>query len=216
MKRGLRPPFLINTCMTKNASLKTKYNITVWDSIGLNYWAITKCGNTSVKASLLEKTGRQIKQIDGVDAWVHNEKNVKYISREQALSNGNMNFTVTRNPYDRFVSMFKDVKRRPKQFFKNGEKIKSIDQLLEYIDQIPDHERDIHFRSQSYFIFDESGRLLVDEKFDINETARIADSIGLNTNKLNVIESEIVLNEKQKQKVANLYWKDFEHLGYMR
>jgi hypothetical protein len=202
--------------MTKNASLKTKYNITAWDSIGLNYWAITKCGNTSVKASLLEKTGRQLNKQDGINSWVHNDKNVKYISREQALKNGYLNFSVTRNPYDRFISMFKDVKRRPKQFFKNGEKIKSMNNLIDYIQSIPDECRDVHFRSQSYFVCDQKGKILVNQIFDINDTEKLFESLNLVVGKMNSIETEINLDDEQKAKISNLYWKDFEYLGYER
>ena len=109
-------------------SIKLKYNISCWDDLGLNYWGITKCGNTSIKYALIESSGRLIDQLiksdaHGADSWVHSENHIKYIDLDTALSNGNRNFAVTRNPYDRFISMYKDTQRRHGHFFKSKRNI---------------------------------------------------------------------------------------------
>ena len=38
-----------------------KYNISKWDNLNVNYWGITKSGNTSIKFALLENQKSEMK-----------------------------------------------------------------------------------------------------------------------------------------------------------
>lgn len=200
-------------------SIKIRYNISQWDHLKLNYWGITKCGNTSVKYSLIQSSGLKnvYKKADasGADSWIHNEKNAKYIDRETALKNGYLNFTVVRNPYDRFLSMYKDVLRRGPHFFKKkAHNIKSPSDLLDFISKIPDHKREVHFRSQCYFITNEKGDLLVDKIIDVNNASEISDITKFKIETKNSIQKNITLDEKDRKRVYEIYKNDFNKLGY--
>jgi nitrous oxide reductase len=192
--------------------IKNRYNISKWDSLELNYWAITKCGNTSVKAALLAKCGVKHQNKDEINAWVHDISNVKYITSQEAINNGYVNFSVTRNPYDRFISMYKDVKRRHNHFFREIT-VETIDDLLQYIKNTPEKDRDIHFKSQSYFICDKNGKILVDIVYDIDKINKIFD---MQLNKLNeiVTDKKIILSKKQTTDIEILFANDFEFLKY--
>lgn len=200
-------------------TIKLKYNISQWNDLGLNYWGITKSGNTSIKHALITASNTEIlrKKIDkhNTDSWVHDEKNISYIDQTTALSNGNINFTVVRNPYDRFISMYKDTQRRHNHFFKKFKttRISSIDDLISFIEGFVDCDREVHFRTQSYFIV--SNDVVVPPKiFDINEIDEIEEFLGTSIQRMNSINSDIELTTKQKQRVFNIYQKDFELLGY--
>jgi hypothetical protein len=200
---------------------KLKYNISCWDALKLNYWGITKCGNTSIKHSLIMASNTVILEQKpdkhGANSWVHSEKNVLYISSEAALSNGNINFTVTRHPYDRFISMYKDTQRRHNHFFRKHKdlRVSSINDLITFVENIPDDRREVHFRSQCYYIT-EKDHILPSIVFDINDTERIENTLRTKVEKMNSINTQIHLNEEQKQKVFRIYQKDFELLGYKK
>jgi len=129
-----------------------------------------------------------------------------YITPDEALENGNYNFSVTRHPFDRFVSMYKDALNRRNIYGFSGH---SIDDFIEYVKKRPDSENNIHVRSQSYFIGDNNI-----ETIDLYDTDRIEELLGVPISKANPSEGFAELNEKQKQIVYSLYEKDFERLGY--
>jgi len=131
-------------------------NITEWPKLEINYWGITKCANSSIKAHLNQCSGNPI--IDQFKTTsVNKPKFNRYITEEQALSNGYVNFTVTRHPIQRFVSAWKDLcinrKARGKQAGVNPDW--DLKQLAKFVADKNDHELDVHFRSQSYFINDQ-------------------------------------------------------------
>jgi hypothetical protein len=201
------------------STIKLKYNISCWNSLGLNYWGVTKCGNTSIKHSLILSSNlSSLHHKDdkhGTDSWVHDEKNVSYIDIKTALSNGNTNFTVVRNPYDRFISMYKDTQRRPNHFFRKykNTRISSVDDLLSFIERFADHDREIHFRSQCYFL-EANYNILPTVIFDVEDAESIEKFLNTKIERMNSINTQIQLNENQKQKVFRIYQKDFKLLGY--
>jgi len=196
-------------------SLKLDYNITQWDDYKVNYWGIPKCGNTSIKFMLMNKD----KNLDyyNPNDWIHAEKEAKYIDRKTALSNGYFNFTIMRNPYDRVLSMYKDfaIKRKGKIRI-------STDSLFSFVNDLTrfgDHKgSEIHFRSQSYFIYEDY--LLVDKIYHLEDTEYMVDNLSSICNyeftlqKIHYTKEELNLNQDLKDIISFKYKKDFEIGGY--
>lgn len=189
-------------------SVKLKYNISHWQELNINYWGITKCYNTSIKYALAEKTNKNLKQVDNTCEWVHDQKLIRYIDRNTALKNGCINIALTRNPFDRFISLYKDVHRRKTLSKKVGSKI-SIDSVLNYIERTNEEKRDVHFRSQCYYICENDK--IIPDVITINEFEKM---INTKVKKLNSIDQSVVLTDEQRKRVYNLFQKDFELLGY--
>lgn len=201
----------------KNESIKLRFNITEWNQ--WNYWGITKCGNTSVKKSLFIRDQRS-KNFDkpdhyGADVWVHDETNVQYIDRNTALINGNKNFTVVRNPYTRFLSMWKDIHRRPSHFFRYSRKPDSICSFIEMLESKTNEERDVHFRDQTFFITDDSGNILPEYVFDLDQDAMKMNRIlDIQMCISNSIDYTIELDKHEKNRIYKLFLRDFKILEY--
>lgn len=129
------------------------YNITTWPGLELNYWSIIKCANSSIKVHLHELSGNKLAN-EFKDYRINKKSLSKYISAEIALSNGLINFSITRNPYDRFLSAWRDLCiKRPQRGIKANIDVKwSPLQLAEFCLVKSDQELDVHFRSQDWFV----------------------------------------------------------------
>jgi hypothetical protein len=180
----------------------------------LNYWGIPKSGNTSLKICLLKSTDKRISRTGDIyQAWAHSEDNIKYITKEEAIENGYLNFTVVRDPYTRFESMLKDIKRRNGQFFK-GKKIETIEDFFNYLEKTEDNKRNVHFRSQSYFITKDN-KLALENVFKLENTEEIEHFINLKLEKYNSIFSNITqFTGIEKERIYKIYKNDFKILGY--
>lgn len=189
-------------------SVKLKYNISCWPDLKINYWGIPKCFNTSIKYALAEKSNKKLEKIDDTCKWIHQESLLHYIDRETALENNYINITLTRNPFDRFLSLCKDVQRRKSLGNKIGSKY-SVDSVLNYIERTTEKKRDVHFRSQCYYIC--HGNKIIPDILAIEE---FEDLIKTKVKKLNSIEKTIILTDEQKKRVYNLFKNDFELLRY--
>lgn len=189
-------------------SLKLKYNISTWPLLSLNYWGITKCGNTSTKIALLNESGISFRVDSKTDsnAEIHSLSYVQYITPEEAMNNGYKNFTIVRHPYSRFISMYKDSQRRPSIL--GTRNIKTVDHLLNHIDAIEDHKRNVHLRSQSYFI-----KQGVDF-YDLMNLHSIREDLSITLPHTNSIEAEIDLSNAQKNRIKKIYKEDFERFNY--
>lgn len=197
-------------------SIKIKYNISQWDSLKLNYWGITKAGNTSMKYALLEKCNKKLEAVDKSTVWVHSMKIANYIDRKTAHSNGYKNFSITRNPYDRTLSMYKDFKKRKSTIYSGIAKkfdINSFDDFLEFLLSREVDKINIHFKSQSYFI-SENGKILVDTFIDINEVEKINKLFDINIPHINKIPAKMQLTNEQCKKINTIYAKDFKLFNY--
>jgi len=198
--------------------LKRIYNITQWDAYKLNFWGISKCANTAVKVALCEKKYGAKMRYSKVK-WVHNPKNVMYITPEMAKNNNYFNFTVTRNPYTRFISMYKDVGlRRPLVNIRHIEEL-SIDTFLDAVEEmfeLPEKTMDPHVRTQTSWIF-EDNICLVNKVMDIKAVHSFLQKYNLKFEMVNVIESDpIQLTQKQRKRIYKLYKEDFIKLGYIK
>ncbi len=151
----------------KELSVQLKYNIATFPNLQLNFWAIPKCGSTTIKTILLREDNPSLynrcKNNPHTRHWAHG--NCKYITPEQTKQNGFKNFAVLRDPILRLYSMYKALDRLGdnmqggkhfkediKDFFKN----RNVLDFVKLLGRHDDKERNIHFKSQkSYCIFDD-------------------------------------------------------------
>lgn len=205
---GLRLPFLFENAMNQE-KIKLTYNISTWEKLGVNFWGIPKVGNTSIKYLLHYKSGNPMQPDDDKNQWVHHIKNTSYITPEQAESNGYKNVAVIRNPYDRFMSMWKDVKRRRRLFgIKNCD---IIEDLVKILEETKDKKRNIHFRSQCYF-------LKIDniECIDIHNTERLQSFFEMEIPHKNSIKDDVYMSDEIGERVYEIFKDDFIKLGYSK
>lgn len=200
------------------SKIKKKYNLTTYPKLGLNYWGVPKCGNTSVKFVLLQASGVDT-QSQG-HAWVHQPDVNQYITPEQALINSYINFATIRHPYNRVKSLYKDFAHtRPEIGIKKGVDKTHLTNIDYFVDQciVDTTDNDnVHVRSISYFLFDENNKALVDNIFDIEtqhqnlEKFLNVDIVKMNANHSNDIE----LSDANKEKIYKRYQCDFDNFGY--
>lgn len=166
-----------------------------------NFWAIPKCGNTTIKYLLLKKyKPRWLKPLDGEsNQWIHHEDLTEYITPLDANTNGLYNFTVVRDPIDRFKSLYSDFGFVRKTAIPEIEGM-SIDELITYISRA-DNERhlNIHLRSQMYFL-----KAFRGDVFNIND-------LDL-PQKLNQTNVDVELTETQKQRILTMWEPDLTFL----
>lgn len=188
-------------------------NITVWPLLGVNFWGITKCANSTMKIHLYELENNA-KFEAKKDTKIHKPIYVNYISEEEALQNNLTNFTITRNPYDRFVSIYRDmVKSRPRRGRQAGLSSDSnIDQVLSLISEIPNNERDVHLRTQYSFI-PYTQITKIDVKDILSKWPLDFPAPNFIKNKSSYTDS-IQLTEEQRKKVYEIYKEDFVYLDY--
>ena len=194
-----------------------EYNISTWPSLNVNYWGITKSGNTSVKLALIKKEHGKVRgEEKGVAQWVHRDNVTKYIDPDTALSNGNLNFTVIRNPYERALSMYKDFQKRNKIYMtvldKRFSTVQSFDDFLKILKSQKDSERNEHFRTQVSFIY-KNGKL-PDRVFNLTEVNKVKNVIGIDIPHVNKIDKVLPLSESQIKLINEIYKRDFEILKF--
>lgn len=193
---------------------KDKYrNISSWDKLKVNFWAIPKCASTTIKTHLylLENNTTP----DTSTFFVHDEKYVKFINEIEASQNDYINFTVTRDPYERFISIYNDlILSRPQRGIRAGLNPEmSLNDLIEFIDTSNYDILDIHLRPQSYFITKNIlcinlQHLQHDWPFNFSSPMFI-----INKSK-NVINKQLSIN--QKDKIYTLYKPDFIKFNYSK
>lgn len=185
--------------------LKLKYNIVQVSELGLNYWAIPKVGNTSIKAAILKAGGVSYDNEQGV----HHHSKLTYISPVTAMSNGLRNLSVVRDPYDRFVSMFADTVRRPRTFgFRDSP---SLADLQRHIESRPDNKRNVHYRSQHYFITHFG--VVIPKILHLSESEQISAAFGIDIPHLNRTTIDQTADHDW---VKRVYEQDYNILGEIK
>lgn len=189
-----------------------KLNISEWNDWGLNFWGITKCGNTSIKKLLLKNNEKTID--DKAYRKFHAATHIKYINISTALNNNNINFTLVRNPYDRFTSMYKDlVLKRPdlpiKCKYRTGRQNLSIDDFIKDIILLSE---DIHIKPQSSFLKGANNIQI----FKLEEINKLEKFLNAKIPLLNKSDGKIELTAAQKEVIFDKYQEDFEQFNYIK
>lgn len=200
--------------------LKLAQNISKWPEHKVNYWGITKCGNTSIKWSLLGETklDDHVINTDSHNRWVHRATQADYINSTHALSNGYVNFATVRNPYLRAESMWRDFCiKRPNLLpsYGNLSFAQFINKLILTDDSV---NTNVHLRSQCYSIV-RGNRVVVDHVVDIdnphNLAAIIPDAPPLK--RINTTFEDVVRpqwTDKLMAMVQGRYMNDFVLIGF--
>ena len=193
------------------ASFSRDDNITVWPTLGYNFWGITKCANTAIKTHLYElATGTKF--TDEKHTRIHGSKGIIYASKQEAMENGLRNFSVTRNPYDRFLSMYSDmILSRPKRGRKAGlDPDMTVDDLLDFVQAATN--LDVHLRTQSSFI--PAHKFLT---FDVKQLATWPLALEPVKQKRHPSKvKHIGLNTLQRERVYEIYKEDFVNFNYLK
>jgi hypothetical protein len=125
-------------------------------------------------------------------------------------------FAFVRNPYDRFVSSWKDkvVERNYFKFQKiELEKMKDINHFIDWVENQNIEKCDEHIRSQYSLIdvhqLDFLGRF---ESFD-EDFKRVAQKLNVEIQKVphlnSTMKKEVTLTSEQKHRIKKIYEKDF-------
>jgi hypothetical protein len=180
-------------------NVKLTYNIV---QIGpCNFWAIPKCGNTTIKYLLFKKyQSRVVQRLDDeANQWVHLETIGNYITPLDANHNGKYNFTVVRDPIERFKSLYSDfcmVRKDAIQEIKGM----SVDQLITYISKAENEKNlNIHLRSQMYFLKAFRGDVFNLADLDLPQ-------------KLNQTNTTVELTDTQKERILKMWEPDLTFL----
>lgn len=204
---------------------KFKRRIIVSNKRQLNYWIIPKNANSAVRASFwADEYGiDEYKKIKNQLDFIHNINNYSKTKIPIALGNNFLNFTITRHPYDRFLSLYKDFgKYRTYTFFKRKPRLDTFVKTI--IEKWPnDHTNgiDVHAVSQVMFI-----GIIKKHNFcsiypiklvDINDASDFLKGHGIKFLKLNQSKKTTsTLTDEHKDMIYNRYKHDFEKLGYER
>jgi hypothetical protein len=208
-----------------------KFNISTYHNLGINFFGIPKCGNSTVKYSL-HKANDPEKEIKAI----HDYKNSEYLTKSEALSNGYTNFTVLRNPHARMVSSYKHFILNKKSNKNFGHKklqelmieknySMSLDEFVDLICAYKDGDINMHFSSQHSFVSHSFFKLgpidistampIIKLKLEnIKETIQIANQtipiINKNVSKVGHDLSVKDLSDKSKKLIEKRYAKDFD------
>lgn len=168
-------------------SLLVRYNIMSFPELRTNFWGITKNGNLSIKAAL---------KAHGPGS---------FISRVDALRTNYFNFSVIREPIDRFRSMYKYNLTRPDLCYL--ESSLDVDALLSLIENTDDKNRNVHFRSQCYFVAPKG--TVVPTLFLLeHDLTKIENLFNVSVGITNNIDLKIDLSESQIARVKDIYAED--------
>jgi len=200
--------------------------ICFYNTLGINYWSIPKCGNTTFKTFFYTLENNLSKPTKTMD--IHRKLYTQYISEEESRNNKNLNVCFTRNPYERFLSGYKDIFKdrvlmSSEELKNRGTKEKigfegeiTLDNVIEFISFIPNKYRDIHFKTQYSYI--ENSLDLFEKKYiiDLNSLEKKwpfnykKPDFILNKSRTHADE----LSESQKRKIYKIYEEDFENFRY--
>lgn len=200
-------------------SRKNEHCIIRYDTLNFDYIGIPKTGSSSFKVSAwLEQKIISEKDIDwSIDWYKKYKKHLTYIWPKQ---NNLITVIHFRNPIDRMISTFKDVTQGKKQHITinsiGSNNIKDIDYFIDLINELPEEGRNVHLRSQSWFvnhITDWNNTITFQTENFSDGLNKINKTLDLNltykhANTTNYINSPMITT-KVKNKIEKLYEQDF-------
>ncbi len=201
--------------------LKKRFNITQWSSVGINFWGVPKCANTSLKYALLKANNITVPfDPSGVYKRLHSPQYCYYISPDYALTNSLTNVTVIRHPYERVISLYTDFGQKRTQFFRESYTGISMSEFLNRIILCSDDtvNTNIHLRSISSFLVRDNV-ILPDIIYSIDSVPCLFKRFGLDTTYINQNTSADTtsgLTPTEKQCVYEHYCQDFIMFGFNR
>lgn len=208
-------------------TIKAQYSIASLDNVGVNYWAIPKCGSTTLLYELIkvdspnvfEKYNKMYMDNE-VHQWVHNTRILRYLTAEEALNNGYDNITTVRGPERRFISGYKDfMYKRPnhgiggtddyREEFQQIRANPSVPAMLDLLVKYNDQQRDIHFRSQTSFLHSPHiVKLNIDNIHnEVRDKTKLLIDVG---QALHVTESDLQLTQYEKDMLFEIYKEDYQ------
>lgn len=195
--------------------------ITQWNNLHLNFWAINKCGSTSMIFTLIHKnnptnTLELLEQQFETMRWTaFNYHNVQWISEIQANSNNFLNFAIIRHPFARFLSMYKDI-FLDRRYIAERHGIDPNLTLLEfatYLTDTPDEDLDPHFKSQSAFLLG-SRNLMYFDLGTIHNVKTNFPKPELHMHDTKNVYLDISNVDKLKNLIYDRYQQDYKMLNY--
>jgi len=193
-------------------------NISSYDEHKLNFFAVTKCAGTAIKAALLNYNVKDASALRYDD--VYNHPNAVYITKDTAtnMSEEWLNFSVVRHPYIRIQSLFKHfVIRDPNRLHELHPDLSvcNIDDFVQFlINNTTEESCNHHMKSISSFLLDKNNVTIPDIVFDFDkEYKTVVDflrSYGCQLQKVNVSNMKVSLSKSSKRLVRERYSLDFE------
>jgi len=193
-------------------------NISSYHSHKLNFFAVTKCAGTAIKASLLNHKISNSTALRYDDVYEHPE--AVYITKDTAanMSDEWLNFSVIRHPYIRIQSLFKHfVLRDPSRLHELHPELPicNIDDFVKFIIYNTTEEScNHHMKSISSFLLDKNNVTIPDIVFDFDEEYKTVidflHSYGCTLQKANVSNIEVSLSVTSKRLIRERYSLDFE------
>jgi hypothetical protein len=183
---------------------------------------IPKTGGTSIEKSLNclnHSSGYGVENGKAMQHYTWKDYKKNYINRY----NEYYKFSIIRNPYDKVLSDYYWLKNKiTVDNFQN----KTFDEYLDYCEHICKnklysitHHHD-HFIPQYKFIFDDDKKLKVHEIFkfenfeNVKKFMKSKYNCDINHENQNKVSNRIILSQKQKDRIYEIYMKDFKLLKY--
>ena len=191
-------------------------NISTYPNLRINFWGICKSANTYMKFQLWAAENKRPFEPILFDIEIHN-KVKKVLTPQGAMKNGFLNISLTRHPFERFVSMWRDmVRTRPHKVksYLGGNASWTPLEMIQKISTKDDDEINEHLRTQ--------GGILGDYKMDrIFKIENIHDTwdldIPLDRERRHVSDpARVEATQELVEVVENRYYNDYDRFGYER
>jgi len=198
-------------------------NVSSYREHKLNFFAVTKCCGTAIKASLLRQ---KIENSSSLRYdYVYDHPDAVYITKEHAsmMSDEWLNFSVIRHPYVRFTSLYKhfiirDPLRR-KELHPHLQQYGGLDYFADFLfNNTDDQTCNHHMKSICSFLMDKNDVIIPDIVFrfeqEYHTIVDFLNSYGCTLEKANVSNIDLELSSYTKRLIKERYALDFETFNF--
>jgi len=204
------------------------YRMIINDSQKFIFVHIPKNSGTEMGNSLLKEYNDSILLIGGDTStnydMMHLYVNIQSIYIPEIKLNDYFKFCITRNPYNKVISAYYNIKDRFP--FENINEFIINKLCVEFIFSSHLHEASVHFRPQHTFIFRDDGELdvqhilryefLNQDISEMNSKYNMKVPLYGNPQKYQESKYKTLLSPESIKKINILYEKDFELLNYVK